>query len=70
MILPNLAYVGGPAEVIYWLQLKGVFDQFSVPFPMIMPRNFGMIVDHEVSSKIGKDRTGLTRISLKKKLPF
>ncbi|MEQ6329287.1 bacillithiol biosynthesis BshC, partial [Pseudomonas chengduensis] len=22
VILPNLAYAGGPAEVIYWLQLK------------------------------------------------
>jgi bacillithiol synthase len=57
MILPNLAYVGGPAEVIYWLQLKGVFDQFSVPFPILMPRNFGMIVDHEVGRKFAK--TGL-----------
>jgi bacillithiol biosynthesis cysteine-adding enzyme BshC len=57
MILPNLAYVGGPAEVIYWLQLKGVFDQFSVPFPMIMPRNFGMIVNHEIGRKFAK--TGL-----------
>src|SRR5690606_8030207 len=25
IILPNLAYIGGPAEVIYWLQLKSVF---------------------------------------------
>ena len=57
MILPNLAYVGGPAEVIYWLQLKGVFDLFSVPFPMIMPRNFGMIIDHELARKFAK--TGL-----------
>lgn len=57
MILPNLAYVGGPAEVIYWLQLKGVFDLFSIPFPMIMPRNFGMILDHEVARKLAK--TGL-----------
>jgi bacillithiol biosynthesis cysteine-adding enzyme BshC len=57
MILPNLAYVGGPAEVIYWLQLKGVFDQVSIPFPIIMPRNFGMIVDHEVGRKLAK--TGL-----------
>jgi bacillithiol biosynthesis cysteine-adding enzyme BshC len=57
MILPNLAYVGGPAEVIYWLQLKGVFDLFSVPFPMVMPRNFGMIIDHETSRKWAK--TGL-----------
>ncbi len=57
VILPNLAYVGGPAEVIYWLQLKTVFDHFKVPFPILMPRNFGMVIDHEIARKIGK--TGL-----------
>lgn len=57
MILPNIAYVGGPAEVIYWLQLKEVFTHFDTPFPILMPRNFGMIVDHEVSRKFS--RTGL-----------
>ena len=30
VILPNIAYAGGPAEVIYWLQLKAVFDHFKV----------------------------------------
>ena len=57
MILPNLAYVGGPAEVIYWLQLKEVFDHFNTPFPMLMPRNFGMVMDHETARKFSK--TGL-----------
>ncbi|TLU97971.1 bacillithiol biosynthesis cysteine-adding enzyme BshC [Dyadobacter luticola] len=42
MILPNLAYIGGPSEVPYWMQLKGVFDHFEVPFPMLMPRNFAL----------------------------
>ena len=53
-ILPNLAYVGGPAEVIYWLQLKGVFDHIGLPFPILMPRNFGMIMDHETNRKFSK----------------
>jgi bacillithiol biosynthesis cysteine-adding enzyme BshC len=57
MILPNLAYVGGPAEVIYWLQLKQVFDSYNVPFPILMPRNFGMIVGHEIARKF--EKTGL-----------
>lgn len=42
-ILPNVAYLGGPAEVAYWLQLKGVFDHYDIAYPMIMPRNFAMI---------------------------
>jgi bacillithiol biosynthesis cysteine-adding enzyme BshC len=57
MILPNIAYVGGPAEVIYWLQLQEVFKRFSIPFPALMPRNFGMIIEHEVRRKWSK--TGL-----------
>ncbi|GAA0878563.1 bacillithiol biosynthesis cysteine-adding enzyme BshC [Algoriphagus jejuensis] len=54
MILPNLAYLGGPAEVVYWLQLKGVFDNFRVPFPIVLPRNFALILDEPVLRKIEK----------------
>lgn len=56
-ILPNLAYVGGPSESIYWLQLKKVFDHYKVPFPMLMPRNFALIVDHTIQRKL--EKTGL-----------
>ncbi len=57
VILPNLAYAGGPAEVVYWLQLKKVFDYFKVPFPVLMPRNFALIIDTLVSRKF--EKTGL-----------
>lgn len=54
MILPNLAYAGGPAEVIYWLQLKGVFDHFKISFPMLMPRSFAMVIDPVTQRKFEK----------------
>ncbi|MEO1418902.1 MAG: bacillithiol biosynthesis cysteine-adding enzyme BshC [Bacteroidota bacterium] len=38
MILPNLAYFGGWGELSYWLQLKGIFDQFKENFPAVLPR--------------------------------
>ena len=44
MILPNLAYIGGPSEVPYWLQLKGLFDFYKMPMPILMPRNFALYV--------------------------
>jgi len=53
-ILPNLAYVGGPSELVYWLQLKDNFDQFDVTFPLLMPRNFAGIIDKNTSRKIEK----------------
>jgi bacillithiol biosynthesis cysteine-adding enzyme BshC len=56
-ILPNVAYVGGPAEVIYWLQLKSVFDHYNIPFPMLMPRNFAMLLEGHIAKKF--EKTGL-----------
>jgi len=54
MILPNLAYTGGPAEVAYWLQLKPVFDHFKTVFPILLPRNFGMIIPNKIQHKLKK----------------
>ncbi len=57
MILPNLAYVGGPAELVYWLELKSIFDHYQIPFPILLPRNFAMVVDSPYSRKL--EKTGL-----------
>lgn len=37
-LLPSLAYVAGPAEVAYWLELRPVFEAFGVPMPVVYPR--------------------------------
>lgn len=54
VILPNLAYLGGPAEVAYWFQLKGVFDHYKVDFPFLLPRNFALIIPKEIQRKVNK----------------
>jgi bacillithiol biosynthesis cysteine-adding enzyme BshC len=64
MILPNLAYIGGPAEVGYWLQLKGIFDLHQVPFPILLPRNFAIILREKHQQKISKLGIGLTDLFL------
>lgn len=56
-ILPNLAYVGGPGEFAYWLQLKGVFDHFNIPFPILLPRNFALVINKSNQHKL--EKTGL-----------
>jgi bacillithiol biosynthesis cysteine-adding enzyme BshC len=53
-ILPNLAYIGGPAEVVYWLQLKEVFTHYKIPFPILMPRNFVLYVNKGNVAKLTK----------------
>lgn len=54
VILPNLAYIGGPAEISYWLQLKEVFKAFDVCFPALMPRDFALIINKGNAKKFRK----------------
>jgi bacillithiol synthase len=54
-ILPNLAYVGGPSELVYWFQLKGVFEHFDTAFPALLPRNFAGVITPNVLQKIEKE---------------
>ena len=34
-ILPNVWYIGGGAEVAYWLELKSTFHYFNISYPLI-----------------------------------
>lgn len=38
-LLPNIAYVGGGAELAYWLQLGKVFDLLAIPMPKLYLRD-------------------------------
>ena len=53
MILPNLAYIGGGAEVVYWLQLKQNFDFYGVDFPILLLRNSAIITSN-LSARISR----------------
>jgi len=50
-ILPNIAYIGGGAEVAYWLQLKTAFQQENIPFPILMLRNSVLFMDDKQNQK-------------------
>ncbi len=39
-ILPNIAYIGGPSEISYWLQLKNLFESQGIEFPILILRSF------------------------------
>lgn len=66
VILPNIGYVGGPAEVAYWLQFKEVFDHYKIDFPVVMPRTFGLFLDNNVQRK--KEKLGLENADLFKNI--
>lgn len=52
VILPNVAYIGGAAEISYWQQLPDVFGLAEVPFPKLFVRNSIWWMDARVSHKI------------------
>jgi bacillithiol synthase len=53
-ILPNVAYIGGGAELAYWLQLKEVFHFAEIPYPIVMLRNSALWVDSKTSRLLKK----------------
>ena len=53
-ILPNLAYIGGPGEISYWLQFKSTFDHYEIPFPILIPRNNALVINRSIAGKIKK----------------
>ena len=53
-ILPNIAYVAGPSELCYWLQMKNMFKAFNIPFPVIFPRNSLLWIDRNSATRLKK----------------
>lgn len=54
LILPNLAYIGGGAEVAYWFQLKELFAKYDVAFPVLMLRNSALYISRSNASRMHK----------------
>lgn len=52
VILPNLCYIGGGGELIYWLQLKSNFEAQEVTFPMLLLRNSALVKTEKQASKL------------------
>jgi len=53
-ILPNIAYVGGPGELAYWLEYKSMFEKLGVLFPVLVPRCSFTIVEKSSRQKLEK----------------
>ncbi|MFT7588648.1 MAG: bacillithiol biosynthesis cysteine-adding enzyme BshC [Limisphaerales bacterium] len=53
IILPAIATIGGGGELAYWLQLRDLFKNTDVFFPVLMLRNSVLWVDKGSGKKIG-----------------
>jgi bacillithiol biosynthesis cysteine-adding enzyme BshC len=64
-ILPNLAYLGGSAEVAYWLQLGECFKACQVTFPMVYLRNSVALFPEKAMRKVESMNMTLSNLFLK-----
>jgi bacillithiol biosynthesis cysteine-adding enzyme BshC len=51
-ILPNLAYIGGPSELSYWLQLKSAFQGLGINFPLLIHRYSNTVLSDKAIEKL------------------
>lgn len=61
-ILPNLAYIGGGAEVAYWMQLKTAFETEKIPFPILVLRPSALLIRPNQLKKL--NQLGLSSVDL------
>lgn len=61
-ILPNIAFIGGGGELAYWLELKQVFAEAAVPFPVLLLRNSLALLNERM--QYFQQRTALTDAQL------
>jgi bacillithiol synthase len=61
-LLPDVAFIGGGGEIAYWLELKGVFEQYAVPYPVLVLRNSFLVLEDRWNEKLKKLRIPIAGI--------
>jgi bacillithiol synthase len=78
-LFPTICYVAGPSELAYLGQLRGVYEHFGVPMPLMYPRASATLIDAATARFLSKydfpiedlqpqDESGLNRL-LQSQLP-
>ncbi|HUQ66042.1 MAG TPA: bacillithiol biosynthesis cysteine-adding enzyme BshC [Flavitalea sp.] len=61
-ILPDIAFIGGGGEIAYWIELKGVFENYKVPYPVLVLRNSFLVLEEKWKERLDKLRIPVTDI--------
>ena len=56
-LFPNIAYIGGPAEVAYYGEYKGTYEAAGLPMPVVFPRTTVSLVEPKI--KVVFDKYGI-----------
>ncbi|MEZ4979256.1 MAG: bacillithiol biosynthesis cysteine-adding enzyme BshC [Chitinophagales bacterium] len=61
-VLPNIAFIGGPGEVSYWLQLKDLFAKHQIQEPVILLRDMAINLAANQLDKLSSWGLGIERM--------
>lgn len=53
-LFPTICYVAGPSELAYLGQLRGVYESFGVPMPLMYPRATATLIDSATARFLAK----------------
>jgi bacillithiol synthase len=51
-LLPDIAFVGGPGEISYWLQLYALFPHYEQVYPRLVLRDGALLLDEKSVTKL------------------
>ncbi|WP_353048636.1 bacillithiol biosynthesis cysteine-adding enzyme BshC [Exiguobacterium sp. s5] len=54
-LFPTLAYIAGPGEIAYWLQLRPLFHLFGWNMPLLIPRLGAVLVSTNDEKKLAQE---------------
>ncbi|HET6871501.1 MAG TPA: bacillithiol biosynthesis cysteine-adding enzyme BshC [Sporolactobacillaceae bacterium] len=60
LVLPTLAFIGGPGEIAYWSALKPAFETMGIKMPPVVPRLHLTLVDRKSEKWLQSKKIGLT----------
>jgi bacillithiol synthase len=61
-LFPTICYVSGPSELAYLGQLRGVYDHFGVPMPLMYPRATATLIDGGAARFLNRHRVPLDEL--------
>ena len=53
-LFPNIAYIGGPAEVAYYGEYKGCYEATGLPMPVVFPRTTVSLIEPKIKAVFDK----------------
>jgi len=61
-LFPTICYVSGPSELAYLGQMRGVYDHFDIPMPLMHPRATATVIDTAASRFLSKHPVPLEQL--------